>query len=124
MCIAAVEVNSFLLFCPCVVPSDVPLNVLVESLNATHAMLAWNPPLPEHQNGLIDFYIIHVMVIDTGDELQHTSVFNSTVIGPLHPFYTYKFSIAAHTVPFTTPISLQMPEAGTCSYIFSYSAFT
>jgi receptor-type tyrosine-protein phosphatase Q len=96
------------------VPSDVPLNVAAESLNATHAMLAWDPPPPEHQNGLIELYIIHITVTDTGKELQHMSVYNSTVIGPLHPFYTYKFSIAAQTVavgPFTTPVAVKMPEA-------------
>ena len=104
--------TSFLLL---VVPCDVPLNVVAESLNATHAMLVWDPPPPEHQNGLIELYIIHIMVAGTGDELQHMSVYNNTVIGPLHPFYTYKFSIAAYTVdvgPFTSPVSLKMPESG------------
>ena len=102
-----------------VVPSDVPQNVVVESLNATHALLAWEPPPPEHQNGIIELYNITVMAADTGERLQHVSVYNSTIIGPLHPFYTYKFSIAAHTVdvgPFTTPVILKMPEAGKKSY--------
>ena len=86
-------------------------------------MLAWDPPPPEHQNGLIELYIIHITVTDTGKALQHMSVYNSTVIGPLHPFYTYKFSIAAQTVavgPFTTPVAVKMPEAGSYSYSFPY----
>ena len=88
---------------------------MAESLNATHAMLTWNPPPPEHQNGVIDFYVISIIVNSTGQELTHMSMYNGTVIGPLHPFYTYTFSIAAQTVdvgPFTIPVTLKMPEAG------------
>ena len=89
--------------------------MVAESLNATYALLAWNPPPPEHQNGLIELYRIAVTVTDTGEEFQVQSMYNSTVIGPLHPFYTYKLSIAAQTVevgPFTSPVVLKMPEAG------------
>lgn len=98
-----------------IVPSDVPLNVIAVSLNATHAMLSWDPPLPEHQNGPIGRYHITTTSTASDEELQDTSAENWITIGSLHPFYTYKFSIAAETVevgPFTTPVTLQMPEAG------------
>ena len=90
------------------------------SLNATHAMLSWEPPLPEHRNGPIRLYHIITTSVASGEELQDTSANNWTVIGPLHPFYTYKFSVAAETVevgPFTTPVVLQMPEAGSYMHL-------
>ena len=51
------------------------------------------------------------------DEDYHLPLTNSTsmVIENLHPFYTYRFFVAAQTVavgPFSNPIALQMPEAG------------
>ena len=51
------------------------------------------------------------------DEDYHLPLINGTsmVIRDLHPFYTYRFSIAAQTVavgPFSNSTVLQMPEAG------------
>ena len=106
--------------CPSV-PSDVPLNLLVVPVNATSVRLSWDPPLPEHQNGPIEAYHIAITETDTDAQLQHISTENSTIIGPLHPFYTYKFSVAAVTVqvgPFTSQVTLQLPEAGTCSFTY------
>ena len=84
-------------------------------------MLSWDPPLPEHQNGPIGLYHITTTSTDTDEELHNTSTETWAVIGPLHPFYTYKFSVAAETVdvgPFTTPVVLQMPEAGIIQFMF------
>ena len=106
--------------CLLLVPSNVPQNVVAVPLNATHAMIVWEPPPPDHQNGLIGLYRIAITVVDTDEQLQDVSAGTTTVLGPLHPFYTYKFSIAAETVqvgPFTSPITLKMPEAGNVSFI-------
>lgn len=105
------------------VPSFVPLNVDAESLNATHALLSWDPPPPEHQNGVIEQYHITIKVTETGELLQRFSTYNSTVIGQLHPFYTYMFSVAAQTVavgPFSSQITLKMPEAGMFSFYYCH----
>ena len=101
--------------CRLLVPSDVPQNVVAVPLNATHTLVVWEPLPPDHQNGPIGLYHITITVIDIDEQLQDVSTDISTVLGPLHPFYTYKFSIAAETVqvgPFTSPITLKMPEAG------------
>ena len=77
--------------------------------------LSWAPPPPEHQNGLIVLYHIAITEADTNTHLDTTSVDETTLIGPLHPYYTYKFSVAAETVeigPYTSQISLKMPQAG------------
>lgn len=102
------------------VPTFVPLNVVAESLNATNAFLSWDPPPPEHQNGVIEQYHITITVTETGEMLKHLSTYNSTVIGQLHPFYTYMFSVAAETVavgPYSSQISLKMPEAGKLTFL-------
>ena len=99
-----------------IVPSDVPQNIIANSINDTHALLVWDPPPPEHQNGIIQVYIIMITVVDTNELAQEHSVDNTTVLGPLHPFYTYKFSIAAQTIglgPYSSSITLKMPPAGT-----------
>ena len=96
-------------------PSFVPLTVVAEPLNATRALLLWEPPPPEHQNGVIEQYHITIKVNETGEVLQHFSTYTTTIISQLHPFYTYMFSVAAQTVavgPYSSDISLKMPEAG------------
>ena len=87
------------------------------SLNATTAQLTWEPPPPEHRNGIIEEYIVKVTGVDTTEEYELH--FNQTfaIVSDLHPFYRYKFSIAAVTIavgPFSSSLILQMPE--TCKY--------
>ena len=88
---------------------------MVMAVNATYANLSWDPPPPEHQNGLIELYHIAITEADTNKQLLHTSTDETTLIGLLHPYYTYKISVAAETVeigPFTSQVSLKMPQAG------------
>ena len=103
-----------------IVPSDVPQNVTVQALSSTSAQLMWEPPPPDHINGIIEYYIISVTGVDTDEQLQQNINESPTTISGLHPFYKYKFSLAAYTVgpgPFSTPITLQMAEAGIYVYI-------
>ena len=93
-----------------------PQNISVHSINATHVVLVWDPPPPEHQNGIIQVYVITIMVADTSELVQEYSMNNTMVLGPLHPFYTYNFSIAAKTIglgPYSSPLTLKIPPAGT-----------
>ena len=97
-------------------PSDVPRNIVVSALNAQSVQLTWAPPPPQHWNGIIIGYVIRVIGFHTEEDYR-LPLTNGTsmVIENLHPFYTYRFSIAAQTVavgPFSNPIALQMPEAG------------
>ena len=99
----------------CTVPTDVPQNVVAVAINATYAHLTWDPPPPEHQNGLIELYHIAITEADTSKQSMHMSTDETTLIGQLHPYYTYKFSFAAETVevgPFSSQVSLRMPQAG------------
>ena len=87
----------------------------MSALSPTNALLSWTPPLREHQNGIIIGYIVRVSGVDS-DEQQELSVTQlSIVISGLHPFYSYRFSVAAETVaagPFNNPLTLKMPESG------------
>lgn len=88
-------------------------------MNGTTAWLTWDPPPPEHRNGIISGYSVRVANINPS-----TAAFNelstdqtAIAVGGLHPFYTYSFTIAARTIaigPFSSSVQLQMPEAGMC----------
>ena len=101
-------------------PSDVPQNVTVVALNASSAYLSWIPPPLEDRNGIIIGYVVRVSGVNTDEEIELSVVdLHTTVVG-LHPFYSYRFSVAAVTVatgPFNNPIGLSLPESGTQLYI-------
>ena len=96
--------------------SEVPQDITVSALSSSSAIIQWKPPPAEHQNGIVVGYSVRVSSVDTTDEEIEFSVNNSSaIVSDLHPFYSYRFAVAAVTVavgPFSNPITLQMPEAG------------
>ncbi len=91
------------------------LNVSVAALSATSARLTWEPPPPEHHNGIIGQYLIRVTGVHTSEQFELSTENTIVAIGDLHPFYAYKFAVAAQTIavgPYSNPATLQMPEAG------------
>ena len=69
----------------------------------------------EHQNGVIEEYSIQVTGVDTTEKFELSTNDTNITVFSLHPFYTYKFAVAAHTIalgPFSSPVNLQMPAAG------------
>ena len=76
----------------------------------------WDPPLADERNGLITEYVLNVTEADSGDIFQLLSPTTMLVVDILQPFTTYYFIIAASTVvghgPFSTIVTLQMPEDG------------
>ena len=97
-------------------PSDIPGDIVVSAVDAQSVQLTWAPPPPQHWNGIIIGYVIRVIGVHT-EEDYHLPLTNGTsmVIEDLHPFYTYRFSIAAQTVavgPFSNSTVLQMPASG------------
>ena len=64
---------------------------------------------------MIRQFRINVTEIDTGRTYQLASFGSPLPVSSLHPFYTYKFSVAAYTVapgPFSEPSVLRMPQDG------------
>lgn len=90
-------------------------------MTSSSAQLSWAPPPPDQWNGIIVGYIIRVVGVHTDEDYQLPLTSNtSIVVGSLHPFYTFRFMVAAQTVgvgPFSNPIALQMPESGENRFI-------
>ena len=78
-------------------------------------LVSWQPPPPEHRNGLITGYIVRVAKQNTEDGI-YLPLTNDTemVVNNLHPFYIYRYSVAAYTVaigPFSAPMAQKLPES-------------
>ena len=77
--------------------------------------MSWLPPPIEHQNGVIISFIVRVSGVNTEEVIERTVTQLSNEVSGLHPFYLYRFSVAAETIapgPFSNPITLQLPESG------------
>ena len=94
-------------------PSGPPLNVTTRAVNSTTIQVAWAPPAPENQNGIITLYNINVTVSETkGDFVLNTSTTSLYVTG-LHPHHTYAFAVTAVTIrpgPYSEPQAITTPE--------------
>ncbi len=96
-------------------PSESPSNVTVTAINATSVIASWVPPPPEDRNGIIQGYSIRVVGVHTDEDFSLTINATEISVGLLHPFYSYKFSVAAITIshgPFSNPFTLMMPPLG------------
>lgn len=83
--------------------------------------MTWQPPPPEHQNGIITAYIVNVSLEDNETLVQHytTSSLSVTLVGLL-PFSTYMVLVAAETSvgrgPFSSGLRIYTPEDGKIFY--------
>lgn len=103
------------------VPSGPPINVSVFSLSSTSINVSWMPPLKNQQNGIIQYYVLRLV---EGNQYKRKEVNGSnmgyTIVNELHPFYTYKVSVAAFTIamgPFSNYTEVTLPQDGKL-YIF------
>ena len=95
-------------------PSSVPQSVTVEAVDSTSARVSWQPPPFEDRNGIISGYLVRVLGLNTPDN-DVLPLVNATMllVEGLHPFYAYRFSVAAETVatgPFSTAVTQKLPE--------------
>ena len=100
-------------------PSSPPQDVQSIHVNSTGIQLAWRPPQPSGQNGIIQHYLISVTELDTMRQLQLTFTSTFAIVSGLHPYYTYSFTITAVTVsegPYSEEISVQTLEDGEQKY--------
>ncbi len=98
-----------------IAPSNAPENVSVAVVSSTSIEVSWTAPPPAARNGIITEYRISVVEVDTGRQQDLVAFMTSFVVQPLHPHYTYHFSVSAHTVqtgPFSAVEVLQTPEDG------------
>ena len=104
------------------VPSGIPQSIQAEPIDSRSLLLAWEPPLAEEQNGVIQEYLINISVSETGDEFQFRSTNTTLIVEDLHAHYTYSFVISAVTIgpgPYSEVYTVQMPEDGR-SLIYTY----
>ena len=100
-------------------PGGAPQSVTAEAISPTVFTLRWQPPLMEDVNGVVTRYTVNVTELETGGgrvvEQFFTTETNVTVESR-HPFYRYRYLVAAETSvglgPFSDPNVIHMPEAG------------
>lgn len=95
-------------------------------MNSMTIDVTWELPQPEHQNGIIREYNIIVKNTVTNEDIYLNTSARFTVVGDLHPHYTYIVSVAASTVsigPYSvgTPVTLP-PDSESIIVIYYYVA--
>lgn len=110
--------------CRCIAPSSAPENVSVSTVSSTSVQISWTPP--PSANGIITEYRISVVEVDTASQQDHVTFTTSLIVQSLHPYYTYRFSVSAHTVetgPYSAVQVLQTPEDSKCTLLNYQSEF-
>ncbi|XP_073473135.1 roundabout homolog 2 isoform X10 [Aquarana catesbeiana] len=83
-------------------PSAAPQSVTVQTVgsnNSTSISVSWDPPPPDHQNGIIQDYRIWCLGNETRFHINKTvdAAIRSVVIGGLYPGVQYRVEVAAST---------------------------
>ena len=78
--------------------------------------VSWMPPLKKRQNGIIQYYVL-LLVESNGYKRIVVNASNMlyTIVNELHPYYTYKVSVAAFTIavgPFSDHTEVTLPQDG------------
>lgn len=79
-------------------PSAPPQNVSVVALSPTKIQIAWSPPPAIDTNGVLIFYDVTVMELETGQQWELSSTQQQLNVTSLHPYYSYQCTVAAFTV--------------------------
>ena len=90
------------------VPSGPPLNFSAETTSPWSLSFSWEPPYPEHWNGILLGYVINVTTAYTGATVQLFSGMAASTFsgnGLFDPYTVYECSIAAFTQVGTGPDS-------------------
>ena len=97
-------------------PSNSPQVFNATTTSPYSAILTWEPPSFDQQNGVITGYIISVSVLETNETFLLYSNTTYLIVTVLKPFRTYMCIIAAQTGvgtgPFGSQFVLNTPEDG------------
>ena len=98
------------------VPSGSPQAFNAFATSPSSAVLTWQPPPFDQQNGVILSYVIDMIVVETGDNFLLFSNSTALTITNLKPFRTYICFIAAQTSvgtgPYGNPFVFYTPDDG------------
>ena len=78
-------------------------------------MVNWNSLPVQNRNGIIRYYTVRVIEIQTGIASQSNSTLESLSLNNLHPAYDYQIQVAAVTVstgPFSSAVTTSTAEDG------------
>ena len=104
------------MFSTLLAPEGPPLLVSAQSLSPSSLILNWEPPVQELRNGIIQQYTVVIVEQETGRVISLSTRDTKRNVTSLHPYYTYNCTIAAATFagtgPFSSPVVIQLPEAG------------
>lgn len=92
----------------CLVPTGPPVDVELQSVTSSSAVISWGEPSLDQHNGILLGYSVTVMNIKDSIKLHvnATAIFISDVVlSPLKPFTSYNVSVAATTINGTGPLS-------------------
>ena len=104
-------------------PTSPPELFNATASDSSQLFLQWFPPTIEGSNGIIQYYNITITEIETGTVTDYAASAVAIVINNLHPFFTYKCTVAAVTIgkgPIASLV-IQMPEDG--KFIISILCF-
>ena len=101
------------------VPSGSPGMFNATADSPYSAILTWDPPPLDQQNGVITGYVIDVIVLETNDTFLLYTNKTYLVVDVLRPFRTYVCIIAAQTAvgtgTFGPKFVLSTPQDGRCT---------
>ena len=118
-------VNSFHTY---LAPSTPPVNVMAILVNSSGFTLMWDAPHAADQNGVIRYYAIHIIEINTSQEHTLNSTVTQTAVYFLHPYYNYTYAVSAVTIelgPYTNATNVRTSEDGMiiCKELLSIFCF-
>ena len=99
-------------------PEAAPQEVIANAINSRTLVLSWDLPDSYDRNGIIINYTINITELETNLPFDYV-IGNTTslTVPDVHPFYQYRYTVAAETViglgPYSAPRTFQMPEDGT-----------
>ena len=109
-----------------------PMNVMVDLITSSTVNISWDPPPPEHTNGVILYNVIHLTDLHNKLTQNITTSSNWVQVMDLHPYYSYSFQLAAVTVSqgpfsdtqvFTTPEDGELVCCNVCSQYLMHTLF-
>ena len=102
------------------VPSGFPQDIQAEAQGPRSLFLSWSPPPPGERNGEILQYKVNITEEETGSTSHYFTHQPHLTVTPLHPFYSYSYTVTAFTEvghgPYSPPGSIPMPADRECSH--------
>ena len=92
-------------------------------INTTAIHLSWEPPPPQHQNGIIRQYLIELSTPELDNNITIVSTRRSVTITNLHPYTLYECTVAAQTVGVGTRSGVEMARTHEAGNHYAYNGY-